>query len=157
MRHSFLLFGLLLILAGSTVFAGIGVSYSDIIQDIESYFEMKRTTNVDGSYRISGITKDNFTVIGVDFREINNVSYAYLMLIFPEGNSSVRYRNKFIMLKFLGNIFSDYPTDIMEWAQASMSQLALHGGTVSIPYEGKIVVMRLAQPGIFMITIGGKS
>jgi len=87
-------------IATSKTVAGIGVSYDKIINTLQPYFKMEKSTPVNGIPRYIGKTEDGHAVLEI-IGSKDDITSASLTVTIPNDDPDLAISNAAMMLVFL--------------------------------------------------------
>lgn len=133
----------------------LNISYDQMTQYLGNYFNLKRSTDVDGQPRYMGLTANNLASLEI-IGEKNNISQATLLVTVPTNSSSALVQNSAYLVAFVKNIFGvDYKSSLDEIAQ-TMGSLNQSGDKKTLYFGDKAVDLANDQPLGLLITVKSK-
>jgi hypothetical protein len=134
----------------------IGISYNQIMEYLDQYIPMSKSSDVRGQPRYMGQTSDNLAmleIIGIK----NDVSQATLMIGIPNDSPKILIRNSGILLRFIENIAPEWKAG-SDWATSALKRLGSTGEPEEIIKGSKSIKLSLIKVlGIVSVTVKHKN
>ncbi len=131
---------------------GISISYNQVIEYLSNFFEMEKTTKVDGRDRYVGKTTDQLAILEI-FGDKENIYEASVIISFPNDAPKVIVRNTAIMLRFLENTVPEW-INRNDWALNTLKEITnSDNNTNSIILGNKKISMQYIKIGLLMINV----
>jgi len=134
----------------------IGISYNQIMEDLDQYISQSKSSDVRGQPRYMGTTSDSLVIleiIGVK----KDISQATLMIGIPNDAPKILVRNTAILMRFMKNIAPEWRL-ASDWATGALKCIIATGETEEIIRGSKSIKISLIKfLGIVSVTVKHKN
>jgi hypothetical protein len=133
----------------------LDVSYAQATRYLSGSIKMQRSTSVQGQPRYMGMTDDKLAVLEV-IGEKQNISRATLALALPSDSQRIIKRNSVMALRFMANLFPEWPGSA-DWTTDAVRAAVLAPGKTVVSVHGKKKIEAVFQKPIsmFVLTVLG--
>ena len=134
----------------------IGISYNQIMEYLDQYISMSKSSDVRGQTSYMGQTSDNLAILEIIGNK-KDVSQATLMIGIPNDAPKILVRNTAILLRFMKNIAPEWKSG-SDWATSALKRISSTGEPEEIIRGSKSIKLSLIKVlGIVSVTVKHKN
>jgi len=134
----------------------IGISYNQIMEYLDQYISMSKSSDIDGQPRYNGQTSDDMAFLEIIGNK-KDVSQAGLMLGIPIDAPTILVRNTAILLRFMKNVVPEWKGGV-EWVTSALERISSTGGSEKIIMGRKSIEVTLIKVyGIVCVSVKHKN
>jgi hypothetical protein len=135
--------------------AGIGISYEQATQYLDSDFKMQKSSPVNGRDRYMSMSTSDLAILEI-IGQKHDITQASLTIGIPNDVPAVLTRHSAMLLRFLKNTVPDWAGS-SEWAVNTIQKVA-NGGDEATTIKGrKAITMKFIKPlGMLIVTVKEK-
>ncbi len=133
----------------------IGVSYKEIIKNLDHYIKMSKSSDVNGERRYLGQTSDKLVILEIIGNK-TDVSTATLITGIPSDAPDIALRNTGILLIFIKNIFPEWE-DASSWASTALQNVISADEIEETVHGDRLIKMYLMEStGLICVSVKHK-
>ena len=133
----------------------IGISYSQIMEYLDQFISMSKSSDVRGQTRYMGQTSDNLAMLEIIGNK-EDISQATLMFAVPNDAPNILVRNSAMLLRFMKNIAPEWESG-SNWSTSALKRVGLTGKPEEIIIGDKSIKLSIiASLGFVSVTVKHK-
>ncbi len=134
----------------------IGISYNQIMEYLDQYISMSKSSDVRSQPRYMGQTSDDLAILEIIGNK-KDVSQATLMIGIPNDAPKILVRNTAILLRFMENVAPEWKLG-SDWATSALERVSSTGEPEEIIRGSKSIKLSLIKVlGIVSVTVKHKN